>query len=124
MAGSNNIKSADFLLKNGADINAVQNWKATCIHETIWWKQPKNLKYFLKKGLSPNTVDGNGHSPLHWAVWGANPNNEDSQAKVKILIDILLEAEVNKSLKNNAGKTAYDLAVEKDLKQIALTIKP
>jgi hypothetical protein len=124
VAGSNNIKSADFLLKNGADINAVQNWKATCVHETIWWKQPKNLKYFLKKGLSPNTVDGNGHSPLHWAVWGANPNNEDSQAKVKILIDILLEAGVNKSLKNNAGKTAYDLAVEKDLKQIALTIKP
>ena len=124
VAGSNNIKSADFLLKNGADINAVQNWKATCVHETIWWKQPKNLKYFLNKGLSPNTVDGNGHSPLHWAVWGANPNNEDSQAKVKILIDILLEAGVNKSLKNNAGKTAYDLAVEKDLKQIALTIKP
>ena len=124
VAGSNNIKSADFLLKNGADINAVQNWKATCVHETIWWKQPKNLKYFLKKGLSPNTVDGNGHSPLHWAVWGANPNNEDSLAKVKTLIDILLEAGVNKSLKNNAGKTAYDLAVEKDLKQIALTIKP
>ena len=124
VAGSSNIKSADFLLKNGADINAVQNWKATCVHESIWWKQPKNLKYFLNKGLSPNTVDGNGHSPLHWAVWGANPNNEDSQAKVKILIDILVEAGVNKSLKNNAGKTAYDLAVEKDLKKIALTIKP
>jgi len=124
VAGSNNIKSADFLLKNGADINAVQNWKATCVHESIWWKQPDNLKYFLKKGLSPNTVDGNGHSPLHWAVWGANPNNEDSKAKVKILIDILLEAGVNRSLKNNAGKTAYDLALEKDLKQIALTIKP
>ena len=70
------IIGADFLLKNGADINAVQFWKATCLHEAVFWNKPKNLKYFIDKGISPNTVAGNGTSPLHWAIWRANPNNE------------------------------------------------
>ncbi len=124
VAGSNNIKSANFLLKNGADINAVQFWKATCLHEAVFWNKPKNLKYFIDKGISPNTVAGNGTSPLHWAIWRTNPNNEESLEDAKILIDILLSAGVKKSLKNQGGKTAYDIAVEKELKEIANTIKP
>ena len=61
---------------------------------------------------------------MHWAIWGANPNNENSLKTAKVLINILLQDGVNKSLKNQGGKTAYDLAVEKELKEIADTIKP
>ena len=54
----------------------------------------------------------------------ANPNNEDSINDTKALIKILLAAGVNKSLKTKDGKTAYDFAEEKGLKEIGAVIKP
>jgi ankyrin repeat protein len=124
VAGSKHLKSAKFLVDRGADIKAIQQHKATCLHEAALWHQPKNLKYFADKGVDPNIVISNGSSPLHWTIWRANPNNEDSINDAKTLIKILLAAGVNKSLKTKDGKTAYDFAKEKGLKEISAVIKP
>ena len=111
-------------MDKGADLNAVQLAKATCLHEAVFWNQPETLKYFISKGLSPNTVANNGSSPLHWTIWRTNQENEDSIKQAVVLINILLESGVDKSLKAQNGKTAADLAKEKGLEKIAALLKP
>ena len=111
-------------MNKGADLNAVQLWKATCLHEAVFWNQPENLKYFISKGLSPNIVANNGSSPLHWTIWRTNKDNEDSIKQATVLINILLESGVDKSLKTQDGKTAADLAKDKELVKIAALLKP
>ena len=124
VAGTKNLKAAQFLLDKGADLNAVQFWKATCLHEAVFWNQPETLKYFISKGLSPNTVANNGSSPLHWTIWRINKEKEESIKQSAVLINILLDSGVDKSLKTKDGKTAADLAKDKGLEKIAALIKP
>ena len=124
VAGSKHHNSAKFLVSRGADINAIQWHKATCLHEAALWHQPKNLKYFVDKGVDPNIVSGNGSSPLHWTIWRANKDDEDSLETTKVMIKILLDAGVKKSLKTKNGETAYDFAMNKELDEIAAMLKP
>jgi ankyrin repeat protein len=124
VAGTKNLKAAQFLLDKGADLNAVQFWKATCLHEAVFWNQPETLKYFISKGLSPNTVANNGSSPLHWTIWRINKEKEESIKQSAALINILLDSGVDKSLKTKDGKTAADLAKDKGLEKIATLLKP
>lgn len=58
------------------------------------------IKYLIKNGANINAQDKNGDTILHVAI----------KRKNEAVIDYLLEQDLNASIKNNLGITAYDLA--------------
>ncbi|MBX9830321.1 ankyrin repeat domain-containing protein [Candidatus Babeliales bacterium] len=63
------------------------------------------LKYVDKYAGSVNLKNADGETPLHKAAGNLK----------KELVELLLKAGADKTLKTKAGKTAYDLACEKNL---------
>jgi len=60
-----------------------------------------------------NLANNDGITPLHQAAFSSNEK----------VVDFLLKAKADPSLKNNDGATAYDFAIAKKNFQIAQLIK-
>ena len=71
--------------------------------------------YLLEKGAKVNQGDQDGDTALHILAQDTSP---DSETKITIL-ELLLRNEGDLNIKNNAGKTPLEFAVENGQKEIA-----
>ncbi|MFK4289479.1 ankyrin repeat domain-containing protein [Bacillus sp. RC250] len=96
---------ASFLLEHGTNIHirAKNENENTPLQAAIANKQIELVSFLIEKGSDVNAVQSGGWTGLHEA---ALLGNED-------IITLLLEHGANKTTKKNAGKTAFDIAVEK-----------
>ena len=60
-----------------------------------------NLKYFIAMNVDINSQDNNGNTALHIAFKSHETKNSNK------VIEILLKAGIDKSIKNNMGEVAY-----------------
>lgn len=99
---SGNIDCIEVLMKFGCDVNAktVDGWQP--IHSACRWNNYKCASLLLQNGADINASTHGGQTALHLAAC-------DAEAR-KTLVLLLLHDNINPSLRNNAGDTAYDIA--------------
>ncbi|GEM_PF-2401891 len=140
-----NIKCVEFLLKNGADPNAVNYLDGTPLVRVICFGPPENrlriAELLVQHGADVNRVS-HYHPPLNWAAMknnlgivkllvkaGAKVNVQDEYMKLTPLhfsafwgnvemAKFLLESGADPSIENADGVTAQDLAWQFEHKEL------
>jgi ankyrin repeat protein len=64
---TNNLNKVRELIKNGADVNAKDQWDRTLLHWSSNCGHFKIAKYLVEKGADVNARDIDGETPLHTA---------------------------------------------------------
>ncbi len=64
-----NLDACDELIKNHADIHAVNLFSLNMLHVAAQGDAAPSLYYFRKLGVDLNKPDNRGSTPLHWACY-------------------------------------------------------
>lgn len=90
------------LLENGADVKAVDEDSWTALLWAAWTGMPTVVEELVKAGSDVNALDNKKQSALMIAAQRGNDK----------VVEILINAGADRTLKNEDGKTAEDLANE------------
>ena len=63
-----NADISKMLLVNGANVNAVDNWKDTPLHRAAWYGRIDVMKLLMMNGANVNALNKRDESPLSYAV--------------------------------------------------------
>ena len=97
VAGTNNLKTAEELLKRGAKLNIQDMTNGqTPLHKASRYGQFNMAKMFVDQGADLHVKDNYGNTPLH-------------EAGNALIIRMLLDRGANPEVKNNIGQTPWDL---------------
>jgi len=113
----NEQNAIEFLLDAGAEIDIQDNQKRTPLIHAVR-KAGDNLimiRYLLMMGANVNHQDDKGWTALHFAC------SEGLVDKMYVLFEKIPELDI--TIRNNAGKNAYNLAESKGYEQIAGELK-
>lgn len=99
----------EFLIANGADVNAKNNNGDTALHYAVGNSKLDIAKYLITHGADINVKDKGGYTPLH---------NAASEGKQEIA-RILIANGANVNAKSNTGYTPLHLAKEHNYGEIA-----
>ncbi|XP_063699423.1 poly [ADP-ribose] polymerase tankyrase [Culicoides brevitarsis] len=105
-AGYNNLEVAEFLLEQGADVNAQDKGGLIPLHNASSYGHLEIAALLIKHNTLVNATDKWGFSPLH----------EASQKARTQLCALLLAHGADPFLKNQEGQTSLDLATAEDVK--------
>jgi ankyrin repeat protein len=101
-----NINILDWLLDNGANINATDSEGNTALHLAVR-KSPRTVEYLLRRGASPNAVTINGVTPLHEAITSSYNYCKDG---VKDIVSILVKGGADINTADTLGMTPLRIA--------------
>jgi len=99
-ARTGDVSIAQFLLKEGADIEAENDFAITPLHEAVRNGNAEVLELLLRNKADVNCIDMDENTPLHMAVLF-----EDTECA-----KILLDNGANFKVKNNRDESPFDLA--------------
>jgi uncharacterized protein len=108
------------LLKAGADIHATDKNGVTALHHAVRFRSPAAVKTLIEFGANVNQAcRRNGSTPLHRATTqtGAPGMAGRSQAAREI-IEFLLAAGADASLKNKLGKRPIDYVTDDSIRSL------
>ncbi len=94
----NCFKIAEYLLKNGADINAKDKTGFTPLHAAVSSQNTEMVEFLISNGASVIEKDVYGNTPLH----RVSPQNKET-------IKLLLTAGADCHNENNYGVSAYQV---------------
>lgn len=89
-----------WLIEHG-DLTAADSQKRTAFMIIIGWGNEDLMKFALKHGAQPNQKGPGGNTAVHMIAAGGSQT---------MLGEMLLNAKGDFTLRNDAGKTPYDLA--------------
>ena len=52
------LNLSEFFISKGADLNALDKWGRTCIHQTVFWNSPELVRFLLKHSADVNVQAG------------------------------------------------------------------
>ncbi|KAJ8317508.1 hypothetical protein KUTeg_005412 [Tegillarca granosa] len=104
-AGYNNVEVAEFLLENGADVNAQDKGGLIPLHNASSYGHVDIAALLIKFNTCVNAVDRWGFTPLH----------EAAQKGRTQLCALLLAHGADPTMKNQEGQTCLDLATADDV---------
>lgn len=107
-SGYNNYEVVEYLLENGANVNATDKGGLIPLHNSSSYGHLEIAAILIKYNTQVNAVDKWGFSPLH----------ESAQKGRTQLCSLLLSHGANPFLKNQEGQTAYDLSTAEDVKSL------
>ena len=105
--GGSSLKTVDFLLERGANINLKDNDGMTALMHVSYnskFSSNKTVKFLLERGANPNLQDKNGHTALMMASGDSNTSSTLETVKT------LLEYGADPNLHNNFGWTALSIS--------------
>jgi ankyrin repeat protein len=110
-ATTTHIKVANFLLENGADINAADMHGATPLHFSVELGPDGMVEFLLSEtkkfgaNLNINAKDNQGNTALHWAAY----------SQEKSIFDLLIKQGADATIKNKNGDNPHSLFKGKHL---------
>ncbi|KAF6040293.1 TNKS2 [Bugula neritina] len=113
-AGYNNVEVAEFLLQNGADVNAQDKGGLIPMHNASSYGHVDIAALLIKYSTCVNAVDKWGFTPLH----------EAAQKGRTQLCALLLNHGADPTMKNQEGQTPYDLTTAEDVKALIEAAMP
>jgi hypothetical protein len=98
-------------IERGVDVNAQNCYGETPLHQAVFNPSLKNvlLDLLVKQGANPNIGADTGETPLHYAV---RMGRED-------VVKFLVASGAEVDMKNKAGKTPRDTALEENHPEVA-----
>ena len=131
-----NFEITEYLLKEGADLNARDINSMTPIAVAVFCNNTKLALYLMEKGADVNVPDVGNRTPLHYSVWnnnlictkrlvqaGANINYQGPRSVTALsmaveldridIINMLVENYANINLRDDLGNTALHVAAGK-----------
>lgn len=134
-------KCAALLLDNGADPSSADTTGKTPLHLASWRNIARMAKLLLDNGADPNARDSTGMTPLHLAVMGdgvragdvllkggahVDPRDNYGSAPLHwaalkgrvVMAEFLMTHGADKTLTNDAGNTALDVAKRQEADEI------
>jgi tankyrase len=108
------------LLKAGADIHATDKNGVTALHHAVRFRSPTAVKILIDHGANVNQAcRRNGSTPLHRAATQTGaPGTAGRNKAAKEIIQLLLAAGADSSIKNKLGKKPADYAKDDDLRSL------
>ena len=98
-------KVTQFLLKHGADVNAVNIYQWTPLHYAALFDDfVASTLHLLAHNANPNATDDEGFTPLHLTVQNGSI----------LTAALLINAGANRKVQDHKGMTPYDTAQELD----------
>ena len=72
------LELCKLMISHGADVNSVDEMKATVLHHCCYYEDQKleKVEYFISLGASPKVLDSEEKSPLFFEVGKRNPSFE------------------------------------------------
>jgi uncharacterized protein len=101
-------EAADFLVRHGADPNAVSPGRIAIIHSAAASRNAAIVKLVLQAGANPDLQQQGGYTALHEAAM----HNSLERARA------LLEAGADPAIRSDDGLTAAEMAAQKGNKEV------
>lgn len=141
------VEMANYLLEKGANIEATDYWGNTPLNFAAWEGKLETVELLVEKGANVNAKNELNWTPLMQAAierydkivqfllkHGASVDVIDKEKGATVLIlaayggaqrvvELILEQGVDRSIKDNEGKTAEDYARERGIPYLAEIIK-
>ena len=101
-------------LKRGVDIHECDKNGVTALHHAVRFRSPAAVKTLIEYGADVNcSCRRNGSTPLHRAVTQTGaPNTAGKAQRAKEIVEILLAAGADPTLKNKSGKQPLNYVKE------------
>ena len=101
----NNEAICEFLLSQGADVNALSMWDYTTLHYAAISSDAKTAKVLITNKANINAKTENGFTPLHLASTSGNLE----------VLKVLIESGANLTLQDSEGKTPREVASDPEV---------
>jgi uncharacterized protein len=101
-------EAAEFLVRQGADPNAVSPGRIAVIHSAAASRSAAMVKLVLQAGANPNLQQKGGYTALHEAAM----HNSAERAQA------LLDAGADRTIRSDDGLTAAEMAAQKGNKEV------
>lgn len=113
------------LLVSGADVHAADKNGVTALHHAVRFRNPAAVKTLIDYGADVNRAcRRSGSTPLHRAVTTTGaPSTAGKQAEAREIIELLLAAGADPSIRNKSGKTPGDYATDEAIRGL-LAVTP
>src|SRR5215203_1625122 len=108
------------LLKAGADVHATDKNGVTALHHAVRFRNPAAVKTLIEHGADANQAcRRNGSTPLHRAATQTGaPGTAGKGQAAKEIIQMLLAAGADPSMKNKSGKKPADYSKDDALRSL------
>jgi tankyrase len=112
-------------LASGANIHAADKNGVTALHHAVRFRSAAAVKTLIEHGADVNRAcRRSGSTPLHRAVTSTGaPSTAGKQAEARDIIELLLAAGADPSIRNKAGKTPGDYATDEAIRAL-LAVRP
>src|SRR5688500_5209341 len=106
-------------LKRGADIHTTDKNGVTALHHAVRFRSPAAVKTLIEHGANVNQAcRRNGSTPLHRAVTETGAGTAGRAQAARTIIEILLAAGADASIRNKRGKRPVDYVTDKTIKSL------
>ena len=107
-------------LKRGVDVHECDKNGVTPLHHAVRFRSPAAVKTLIEYGADVNCAcRRNGSTPLHRAVTQTGaPGTAGKAQRAKEIVEILLAAEADPTIKNKSGKQPLDYVKEEPIKSM------
>ena len=107
-------------LKRGVDVHECDKNGVTPLHHAVRFRSPVAVKTLIEYGADVNCAcRRNGSTPLHRAVTQTGaPGTAGKAQRAKEIVEILLAAGADPTIKNRSGKQPLDYVKEESIKSM------
>ena len=107
-------------LKRGVDVHECDKNGVTALHHAVRFRSPAAVKTLIEYGANVNCAcRRNGSTPLHRAVTQTGaPGTAGTAHRAKEIVEILLAAGADPTIKNKSGNQPLDYAKEEPIKSL------